>query len=226
MREREPTRKRTRIQIRNEAAILKGARAVFAQHGFSGATMERIAEAADMSQSNIHHYFKTKADLYLCVLEQTLAVWIEPLDQLDPCGDPASEFETYITGKLELARRDPDASRVFAHEMLDGAPFIAARLQTQVREKAGRFADVIENWVATGKMRAIDPYHLLFMIWAATQHYADFAPQVKAVLGRSRLTRLEFQEAARTICAVLAGGLFGSDARPTAIRAGDVVSEA
>ncbi|WP_454887453.1 TetR family transcriptional regulator C-terminal domain-containing protein [Sphingomonas oryzagri] len=200
--------KRTRIQIRNEALILKSARTVFADHGFSGATMEKIAELADMSQSNLHHYFKTKADLYLSVLERTLGVWIEPLEGLDPLGDPAAEIMTYVGRKLEMARKDPEASRVFAHEMLDGAPFITARLQTQVREKARRFADIVESWVAAGKMRPVDPYHLIFMIWAMTQHYADFAPQVKAVLGLSRLTKAEFEEADRTICSVLVGGLF------------------
>ena len=200
--------KRTRIQIRNEAAILAAARTAFAEHGFNGATMEKIAELADMSQSNIHHYFKTKADLYLRVLEHTLGLWIEPLDGLDPCGDPAAELMTYIDRKLEMARKDPEASRVFAHEMLDGAPYIAGHLQTQVRDKACRFAGIVEHWVAAGRMRPIDPYHLIFMIWATTQHYADFAPQVKAVLGRSRLTRAEFDDARATISSILIEGLF------------------
>lgn len=199
--------RRTRIQIRNEKTILQCAIAVFADHGFSGATMEKIADLADMSQSNLHHYFKTKADLYESVLEKTLEVWLEPLENIDPAGDPAQELATYIEHKLEIARKEPEASRVFAHEMLDGAPFIKARLQTTLRDRARAFAAIVEGWINAGKMRPVDPYHLVFMIWAMTQHYSDFAPQVKAVLGVSRLTRAEFDTARQVILSLLLGGV-------------------
>ena len=200
--------KRTRIQIRNEERILNSAQSVFAQYGFRAATMEKIAELSDMSQPNLHHYFKTKVDLYLAVLERTLDVWIDPLDQLDPQGEPCEELRRYIAHKLEMARKDPEASRVFAHEMLDGAPMLQPHLRTRVREKADQFASIVSGWIAEGRMRPIDPHHLIFLLWSATQHYADFAPQVKAVLGVTRLTKVEFKAAEDTICTSVLSGLF------------------
>ena len=200
--------KRTRIQIRNEALILDSAQSVFAQYGFRAATMEKIAELSDMSQPNLHHYFKTKADLYLAVLERTLTVWIEPLEKLDPKGDPRDQLQRYIVRKLDMARKDPDASRVFAHEVLDGAEMLQPHLRTRVRETADQFAKVVSGWIADGRMRPVDPYHLIFMLWSVTQHYADFAPQVKAVLGISRLTKAEFKTAENTVCSTILSGLF------------------
>jgi TetR/AcrR family transcriptional regulator len=177
--------KRSRIQIRNEEAILKAARTVFAQSGFRGATLDRIAELADMSQPNLHHYFKTKSDLYAAVLGHTLDIWLQPLESFDPHGDPREEITRYIEAKLELSRREPDASRVFAYEMLDGGSFLRKDVQTRVKQHADHFAATLMRWADEGKMRRVDPHHLLFLIWASTQHYADFAPRSACCPGKA-----------------------------------------
>src|SRR3546814_4894877 len=87
-------RKRTRIQARNEQRILDAAQEVFADYGFHGATIDKVAGKADMSQPNLHHYFKRKSDLYDAVLVPTLAIWLRPLPDLNPDGEPRSEDHT------------------------------------------------------------------------------------------------------------------------------------
>jgi TetR/AcrR family transcriptional regulator len=200
--------KRSRIQIRNEEAILAAARTVFAQSGFRGATLERIAELADMSQPNLHHYFKTKSDLYAAVLGHTLDIWLQPLESFDPDGDPRTEITRYIEAKLELSRREPDASRVFAYEMLDGGSFLRKDVQTRVKHHADHFAATLTRWSDDGKMRKVDPHHLLFLIWASTQHYADFAPQVRFLSGESRLSKACFQRIRDSLCSIVLNGIF------------------
>jgi TetR/AcrR family transcriptional regulator len=177
------TRKRTRIQAANEERILDAALDVFSTHGFRGATVDQIAERAGMTKPNLLYYFRRKRDIYLAVLNRTHEMWLQPLEALVQDGDPAREISDYIDRKLEMARDNPKASRLFAMEIIQGAPVLGdvltGRLKTLVDEKAA----IIRRWVAEGKLAPIDPYHLIFMVWATTQHYADFETQIRAILG-------------------------------------------
>lgn len=177
------TRKRTRIQRENERKILDAALEVFSTYGFRGATVDQIARLAGMTKPNLLYYFRRKEDVYLAVLNRTLEMWLTPLEALDRDGDPITEISAYIDRKLEMASENPKASRLFAMEIMQGAPILwdvlAGRLKRLVDEKAA----VIDRWAAEGRLAPIHPYHLIFMIWATTQHYADFETQIRAVLG-------------------------------------------
>jgi TetR/AcrR family transcriptional regulator len=162
-----------------------------------------------MSQPNLHHYFKTKADLYLAVINALLEVWLEPLGTMDPDGEPEAELKAYISRKMELARLYPTASRIFAHEILLGAPVLGPILETQVKEVVVRGADTVRRWIEADRLQAVDPYHLIFMIWGATQHYADFMPQIRAVTG-VRYKKADFEAARNSICAIILNGVLKS----------------
>ena len=200
-------KKKTRIKIRNEEKILEAALKLFSTFGFHGTTMEKIAELADMSQPNLHNYFKTKADLYEAVLNDILTIWVDPISSLDVEGDPEAELRQYIAKKVEMARKYPEASRIFAAEMLQGAPILMHHLKGQVRMKVKAFATVIESWIRQGKIRQVDPVHLIFMIWASTQHYADFLPQIRAVMDVARLNKAQYDDAAESISSIIISGL-------------------
>lgn len=177
------TLRKTRIQAQNEELILDAALEVFSAHGFRGSTVDQIAAKCGLSKPNLLYYFRRKEDIYRAVLERTLADWLEPLRALDATGDPIAELSRYISEKMRMSRERPEASRLFANEILHGAPaigkFLKGPLKTLVDDKAA----VIGGWVAQGRLNAIDPHHLIFAIWATTQHYADFEVQVRAVLG-------------------------------------------
>jgi TetR/AcrR family transcriptional regulator len=44
---------------------------------------------------------------------------------------------------------------------------------------------VINQWMAAGKILDVDPERLIFLIWSATQHYADFQVQALSLLNRA-----------------------------------------
>jgi TetR/AcrR family transcriptional regulator len=203
------TRKRTRIQAENEVRILDAALEVFSTYGFRGATVDQIATLARMTKPNLLYYFRRKQDIYLAVLNRTHEMWLKPLEDLDPEGDPATEITAYVDRKLEMSRENPKASRLFAMEVIQGAPVLgnvlAGRLKTLVDEKAA----IIRRWVAEGRLAAIDPYHLIFMIWATTQHYADFEVQIRAVLGPRAERAAHFDLARTTLEQVLVKGVIG-----------------
>ncbi|MGB8817869.1 MAG: TetR family transcriptional regulator C-terminal domain-containing protein [Rhizobiaceae bacterium] len=175
--------KTTRIQEVNRRIILEAALDVFSTYGFRGSTIDQIAEKAGMSKPNLLYYFKRKQDIYVSVLEETLEEWLQPLHDLDPGGDPVEELRRYITFKIEMSAKRPEASRLFANEILHGAPAIKKFLTTSLKTLVDEKAAVIRHWVSQGRLAPIDPYHLIFMIWATTQHYADFDVQVRAILG-------------------------------------------
>ena len=200
------TRGRTRIQIRNGKKILEAGEQVFAQFGYHGATLEKVAELADMSQPNLHHYFKTKADLYLAVINELLAVWLDPLSAMDPDGEPEAELRGYIARKIELARIYPAASRIFAHEILLGAPVLGPILESQVKAVVDRGVATIDGWVQSKRLEPVDPYHLIFLIWGATQHYADFMPQIRAVTG-AKYRKGDYEAARDSLCEIILRGI-------------------
>lgn len=173
----------TKIQEKNRARILEAAFGEFAAFGYRGATVDNIATAAGMSKSNLLYYFGSKKDIYKTVLAELLDIWLGPLRTLDPEGDPRAELSAYIDQKLELSARYPEASKLFANEVMQGAPQIRDVLEGPLKALVDEKAEVIHGWAAAGKIRAIDPYHLIFAIWATTQHYADFSTQIRVLTG-------------------------------------------
>lgn len=175
--------RKTRIQAQNKELILGAALEVFSAYGFRGATVDQIAAKCGLSKPNLLYYFRRKEDIYVAVLEHTLQDWLEPLRRLDPAGEPIGEIARYIRAKLRMSRDNPKASRLFANEILHGAAAIGPYLKGPLKQLVDEKAAVIRRWSAEGRLAAIDPYHLIFAIWATTQHYADFDVQVHAVTG-------------------------------------------
>ncbi len=178
------TKPATRIQQKNRAAILSAALDVFSQHGFRGATLDQIAAAAGLSKPNLLYYFPSKETIHQNLLSSLLDLWLDPLRELDANGDPIEEILTYAERKLDLSRDYPRESRLFANEILQGAPRLIDTLPA-LKQLVDAKAAIIQTWTDQGKIAAIDPYHLIFLIWAQTQHYADFDVQVRSVLGHN-----------------------------------------
>lgn len=185
--------KKTRIQAQNKELILAAALEVFSAYGFRGATVDQIASKCGLSKPNLLYYFRRKEDIYVAVLEHTLQDWLEPLRTLNPAGDPIDEMTRYIRAKIRLSQDHPKASRLFANEILHGAAAIAPYLKGPLKQLLDEKAAVIQNWITRGQLRPIDPHHLIFAIWATTQHYADFEAQISALTGNppDLMTRAE-----------------------------------
>lgn len=178
--------KQTRIQKRNIALILEAALEVFSRFGFRGATLDQIAEAAGLSKPNLLYYFKGKDDIHQRLLSDLLTTWLDPLRDIDPTGDPINEMKRYVRRKLQMSQDYPRESRLFANEILNGAPrlepFISGDLKALVEEKSA----LLNEWMAAGHIARCDPHHLLFSVWSLTQHYADFATQIELLLGKDQ----------------------------------------
>ncbi|MGD9918941.1 MAG: TetR family transcriptional regulator C-terminal domain-containing protein [Paenirhodobacter sp.] len=176
-------RPKTRIQRRNTETILDAALEVFSAQGFRGATLDQIAEVAGLSKPNLLYYFPSKEAIHVALLTALMDDWLAPLRAMDPAGEPRDEIMAYMRRKLEMSREMPRESRLFANEIVQGAPRMRAALEGDLKALVDEKAAVIAAWAAAGRIAPVDPHHLIFSIWALTQHYADFDVQVRAVLG-------------------------------------------
>lgn len=179
-------RGRSRIQQKNRQAILTAALAEFSACGFNGTTIDRIAESANLSKPNVLYYFPSKEAIYLQLLGSHLDLWLAPLRAISADGDPKEQIMGYMRRKLEMSRDFPQESRLFANEVLQGAPHLERIMVVGLRDLVAQKAAIIAGWVAQGRIAAVDPHHLIISVWALTQHYADFEVQVRAVLGEGR----------------------------------------
>lgn len=173
----------TRIQQKNRATILDAALDVFSQRGFGGATVDQIAATAGLSKPNLLYYFPTKEAIYEALLGGLLDTWLDPLRAMKSSGEPLPEILAYVQRKLEMSRDFPRESRLFANEIIQGAPLIENELSGALRDLVDEKAEIINQWADEGRIARVNPHHLFFSIWSLTQHYADFDVQVRAVLG-------------------------------------------
>jgi len=167
------------------SAVLRAALGLFSRFGLHGTSVDQVAARAGVSKSNLLYYFANKEELYVCVLRDLLAVWLAPLREFSAEQDPQRAIGDYIERKLAFSRDSPDASRLFCLEIIQGAPLIRDELERALRELVAAKSAVIQAWITAGRLAPVDPQHLIFVLWAATQHYADFAVQVQALSGQT-----------------------------------------
>jgi TetR/AcrR family transcriptional regulator len=199
------------IQLRNRAAtrkrILAAAEKTFAEYGYAGASLSRIAAEASLPKSNVIYYFETKKNLYRLVVEDIFAVWRAAADALCPDSDPMLALGDYIDTKLDLARTRPHGSKVWANEIIQRAPIVQDYLEGELRSWTEDRIEVIEGWIQQKRIRPISARHLLYAIWATTQHYADFTHQIQTLNDDRELSDMQWRETKDSVKDILLRGV-------------------
>ena len=194
------------VQNKREA-VLSAALGLFSRFGLHGTSVDQVAARAGVSKSNLLYYFANKEELYVCVLRELLEVWLAPLREFTAEQDPQQAIADYIRRKLVVSRDSPDASRLFCLEMIQGAPLLRDELDRELRGIVEHKSAVIQGWIDAGRLAKVDPQHLIFMIWATTQHYADFAVQVQALTGKTLADPAFFEQTVANVQRVVLKGV-------------------
>lgn len=193
--------------LKKKAHIINAALIVFSQEGLNGARMERIAEEADISKSNIFYYFDSKEVLYIAALEAVLSEWLSPLSNINVNQDPRNALKTYIEEKYKISKKSPAASRLYALEIMQGAPHLMGVLKGPLRYLVREKVAVIDGWIADNKIKSVSAIHLIFHIWAVTQHYSDFSTQTEAICNHSLRNKKFANDALNTSIQLLVDSL-------------------
>ena len=195
------------IRAENERLILEAGERIFAQHGFRGSTMQMIADQAGLPKANLHYYFDSKEKLYRCVVEKIFEIWLQAASSFENSDEPKEALKLYIYEKMQISRRHPYGSKVWANEVMQGAPIIQDFLETQLRSWTDGRIESIQAWIAAGKIRPVEPRWVMYMIWATTQHYADFGHQIETLNADAPLSEAQWDAASETVFEVIWNGL-------------------
>ncbi|VWC51026.1 TetR/AcrR family transcriptional regulator [Burkholderia lata] len=187
-------RRKAHIRESNEAHLLACAEAVFAERGLDGASTAMIAERAGLPKANLHYYFPTKLALYRRVLDDLFEDWHRAAGTFEADDDPVVAIGGYVRAKMALSRRRPLGSKVWANEIIHGAEHMQDILSERVKPWFDTRVKVIDGWIARGLLAQIDAHALMYLIWATTQHYADFDAQIRALSGKRTFTQKAFDE--------------------------------
>jgi TetR/AcrR family transcriptional regulator len=192
---------------KNQQLILAAAEKLFSELGYDGASMSKIAKEAALPKANVLYYFKNKDNLYETVLDNILAEWNLGLDNVSIDDDPASVLYNYIKNKVILAVEKPVPSRLFASEMIRGAPYLQDYLLKSTRPWIQAKYNLFQGWIAAGKIDKVDPNHLLFAIWSTTQYYADFQAEVLLVLDKPAYEHKDVVAITQSIAQIILKGI-------------------
>jgi TetR/AcrR family transcriptional regulator len=196
-----------RIRERNRWLILKAGIDVFSRKGFDGTRIAEIAEKSGLPKANVYYYFSSKEEIYTAIIAHLIDGWDDALKPISADSEPADAFRNYVKAKLEYTRKNVAESRLFASEIIQGARFLKKRDREHMRQITDRRVEVVEGWIAAGKMAPIDVRHLFIMLWAATQFYGDFEPLATDALRKSRLRTEDYVKAAETITETILNGV-------------------
>jgi TetR/AcrR family transcriptional regulator len=94
---------------------------------------------------------------------------------------------------------------------MHGAPVIQDYLETTLMEWTEGRAAIIRRWTEEGRMDPIDPDHLLYMLWATTQHYADFGHQIETLNGGAPLSDTQWDAAKASVKQIILRGIGALD---------------
>ena len=194
------------IRRRNQELILQAAADEFVKHGYKGTSVQAIADRVNLPKANILYYFKSKTGLYKALLQDILTLWNEGFSESAIDSSPQAVLRNYIVGKMRYSRTHPQESKIFAQEIIQGAPVIRDEIQFPVVNWAAGKASVINAWVEQGLIRPVDPLHLLFLIWGATQFYADFDTEIQLIKG-APMSEEEFEQAQQFLVDIILRGL-------------------
>ena len=146
--------------------------------------MQGIADRAQLPKANIHYYFKNKKNLYEKVLRGIIEEWNDGLVTMTVDSDPKTVIEAFVRTKLHQAFAYPNSHKLFALEVISGAPHLHDFMSTTMQEWALDKMEVMKVWHEQGKIAIKDPLQLLILIWATTQRYAEFETEIVGLLNK------------------------------------------
>ncbi|CNL46223.1 HTH-type transcriptional regulator RutR [Yersinia proxima] len=199
--------RRSKAGAAKRQLIMTAALELFSLYGIHGTSLDQVAERADVSKTNLLYYFPSKEALYIAVLKDILAIWLAPLKALQADQQPIDAIRHYIALKLAVSRDHPQASRLFCLEMIQGAPLLKQELAGELKTLFDDKVLIIRRWMDDGLIADVEPQHFIFMLWATTQHYADFSAQIEAISGKNLSDKEFFQQTVASVQQLVIGGI-------------------
>jgi len=184
----QPSENTGNIRARRTAAILDAAEIEFSQKGYTGTSIQSIADRAGLTKWQIIYFFKKKENLYIDIMNRIFSEW-GLLHLQTQEGNPRDVISNYIENLFVLTKKKPHRTRLIINEMLRGAPVAIPLLHERGSDKLmNQTRKKFDNWIKENKAKPIDPLQYLFLIWGSHHFFAAFEPEVAFFMGRKKLT--------------------------------------
>jgi TetR/AcrR family transcriptional regulator len=170
-------------------AILQAALAEFAQEGHVGARMDAIAAAAGVNKALLYYYFHDKETLYGAVLDRFFIRLTERvMIELGSAASVGERLLRYTCAQFDCIAESPHHARLFQGELMSagrgGSSHLTRIAELYIRPIALRVVEVIQQGIAGGQFRAVDPVQFAPSIAAINVHYFVIAPVTRVLFGR------------------------------------------
>jgi TetR/AcrR family transcriptional regulator len=168
-----PTTRAARRKARTAAAILDAGEKLFTTRGYNGTTMYDLSETADVAIGSIYAHFGSKDGVYEALIDRALELDKLYCDRGVAAGTNALECLAGLAEEyLRFAREHPAYFRLFRFpppERPDEqvASRAAKRIAGRIRLETLRMSDLLEQGMAAGLVRKLEPKATAEFIWAA-----------------------------------------------------------
>jgi len=141
--------------------ILEAARKVFIRKGYTGSTMQEIADEAGINKSLLHYYFRSKERLFEAVFVSAFKQFVPMIGQIMTSG---ISFFDKITGfvdtYLDMLLKNPYLPGFILHE-INRNPDWLIRMFKDVGFQTQMIVTMIEKEISDGNIRPVNPYHFI-----------------------------------------------------------------
>lgn len=174
--------------------ILDGARKVFMDLGFDGASMGEIARAAQVSKGTLYVYFADKSALFEAIIEEEALQHGQVVFSFDPARDAGATLREFGLAYLHLVCRPGGGSAIrTVMAIAERMPDVGRRYYARVLDRSiNRLSDYLRARVAAGDL-AIDDCDLAasqFMELAKASLFLPFVFQAAPVPSEQRMAEV------------------------------------
>src|SRR6476619_8573738 len=154
-------------------ALLQAAVQVFGEHGFDCATMEQIAQRADVAKGTTYLYYRSKQSIYDAALSQGLAELDDRTrDAIERAPNLREAIPAFVTARAQYFFEHRDFFRMYvaaiSRQMTSVKPR-ASEFQAMIDRQTRRLEDAIRRGLARGEIHAVAPAAAALAIFDLTR---------------------------------------------------------
>ncbi len=201
------------VQSSTKGTILDAAAHLFAEHGYSGTSLNEIADAVGIRRPSLFHHFPSKEALYRAVLTEALGDWTTLVEQATfGTREGWPQVERMMRAAFRFFEERPDFVRLVRWAALEGGPILREELNAMLRPLFERGAAFLEREMDAGRLRRYDARQLLLTGYGAVLSYLSDGQLMSGLLDTDPLSPEALAVRREHVLAVLRAAVANSSA--------------